>query len=109
MKSHLNDNLRLMLLLCLYANDRATPAVAEPLPIVSYSMENGNAGGQTYFDDAYGGPGASGDPNAAGSFLSGGLGQLTNGLFASATDIFDDQWVGAPTSRTASTTSILRR
>ena len=97
MKSHqrgLFVDGHLVLMLCMVGTYCAAPSMAETLPIISYSMENGNAGGQTYFDDAYGGPGATGNPNAAGSFLSGGLGQLTNGLFASATDIFDDQWIG---------------
>ena len=57
-------------------------------------MENGESGSQTYYDDTYGGLGATGNPNASGSFLNGGLGQLTNNVFAVGTDIFDDEWVG---------------
>src|SRR6476620_10898816 len=79
---------------CIFAPALATRVLAVPLPIITYSMQNGVSGSQTYYDDAYGGPGASGNPNVAGSFLSGGLGQLTNGLFAAPTDIFDDEWVG---------------
>ncbi len=85
---------RVVLVLCAMAAYCAVPTFADTLPIISYAMENGDAGGQSYFDDTYGGPGATGNPNVAGSFLSGGLGQLTNGLFASASDIFDDEWVG---------------
>ena len=69
-------------------------AVADFLPIVSYSMLNGESGSQTYYDDTYGGLGAIGNPNASGSFLSGGLGQLRNSLFAAPADILDDEWVG---------------
>ena len=72
----------------------AATSQAAVLPIASYSMQNGESGSQTYYDDTYGGPGSSGNPNVSGSFLSGGLGQLTNGLFAAPTDIFDDEWVG---------------
>jgi hypothetical protein len=85
---------QLVLLLYLVSTCCAAPAIADTLPIISYSMENGDAGGQTYFDDTYGGPGATGNPNVAGSFLSGGLGQLTNNLFALPSDIFDDEWIG---------------
>jgi hypothetical protein len=85
---------RLAALLYVVGAFGAAPVIADTLPIVSYSMENGDLGFQTYFDDTYGGPGATGNPSVAGSFLSGGLGQLTNGLFASDTDIFDDEWIG---------------
>jgi hypothetical protein len=71
----------------------ALPALAAPISIATYSMQNGQSGSQTYFDDGYGGPGATGNPNASGSFLSGGLGQLTDGIL-SPTDIFDDRWIG---------------
>ena len=64
------------------ASQFAIPVLANPLPIVTYSMLNGESGSQTYYDDTYGGPGSSGNPTVSGSFLSGGLGQLTNGLFA---------------------------
>jgi hypothetical protein len=72
----------------------ATAVSAVGLPIASYSMENGQSGSQTYYDDTYGGLGATGNPGVAGSPLSGGLGQLTDGVFADDTDIFDDDWVG---------------
>jgi hypothetical protein len=70
----------------------SAPIMADTLAIVSYSMENGEAGAQTYFDDTYGGPGATGNPNVAGSLLSGGLGQLTNGSLAVPPDIVE--WIG---------------
>jgi F5/8 type C domain len=79
---------------CLLGILAAGHAFANPLPIASYSMENGESGSQTYYDDTYGGVGSTGNPNASGSFLSGGRGQLTNGVFAVGTDIFDDEWVG---------------
>jgi hypothetical protein len=72
----------------------ARPASAVPLTIASYSMENGESGSQTYYDDTYGGIGSSGNPNVSDSFLSGGLGQLANNVFANGADIFDDEWVG---------------
>ena len=72
----------------------ATTILAVPLSIASYAMPNGESGSQTYYDDTYGGPGASGNPGVSGSPLSGGLGQLTNGLFAAPADIFDDEWIG---------------
>lgn len=67
---------------------------ADLLSIASYSMQNGEAGSQSYYDDSYGGGGSSGNPAVSGSFLSGGLGQLTNSVFAAGNDIFDDEWVG---------------
>ena len=85
---------RLAICSCLVTICVSGAAFAVPLPIVSYSMENGESGSQTYYDDAYGGIGATGNPNASGSFLSGGLGQLTNNVFANGADIFDDEWVG---------------
>lgn len=72
----------------------SAPALAAVLPISTYSLENGESGSQTYYDDTYGGVGSTGNPNVSGSFLSGGLGQLTNGVFAAPADIFDDEWVG---------------
>src|SRR5262245_5449555 len=83
-----------LLCACILPYSVATRALADPLPILTYSMQNGESGSQTYYDDIYGGPGSSGNPNVSGSFLSGGLGQLTNGLFANGGDIFDDEWVG---------------
>ncbi|MFM9957744.1 MAG: hypothetical protein ACKVZJ_06690 [Phycisphaerales bacterium] len=60
---------------------------------VSYDMVNGRSGFGTYRDDTYNG---SGNPNLDSSFLSGGLGQLTDGVIGTD-DIFDNNffdWVG---------------
>ncbi|MDY7107275.1 MAG: fibronectin type III domain-containing protein, partial [Planctomycetota bacterium] len=46
---------------------------------VSYDMLNGETGTYTYFDDEYDGDGDNGEPLAP---LSGGLGDLTNGVIA---------------------------
>lgn len=74
----------------------AMPAAAAVLSPVSYSMVNGRSGFQRYIDETYAGPGASGDPFADYSFLSGGLGQLTDGVIGGndilANNSFD--WVG---------------
>jgi len=71
-------------------------ASAATLSPVSYSMVNGRTGFQNYLDETYGGPGASGNPLAASSFLSGGLGQLADGVIGTndilANGSFD--WVG---------------
>ena len=52
-------------------------AVVNP---TSYDMPNGNVGSYTYFDDTYNG---SGNIGAPGSPLTGGLGDLTDGVVAS--------------------------
>ena len=68
-------------------------ASAAILPIANYSMENGQSGFTTYHDDTYNG---AGNPNADGSFLSGGTGQLTDGVLGTD-DIFNNgvfDWVG---------------
>ena len=49
------------------------------LPIVSYDMLNGEQGSLTYFDDSYNGEGDNTVPLAP---LSGGVGDLTDGIFA---------------------------
>lgn len=71
-------------------------ASAATLSPVSYSMINGRTGFQNYLDETYGGPGATGNPLVASSFLSGGLGQLTDGVIGTndilANGSFD--WVG---------------
>lgn len=71
-------------------------ASAATLSPVSYSMVNGRTGFQNYLDETYGGPGASGNPLVASSLLSGGLGQLTDGVIGTndilANGSFD--WVG---------------
>lgn len=63
---------------------------------VSYDMINGRSGFNSYRDETYGGPGAMGNPAADSSFLSGGLGQLTDGVVGT-NSIFDNasfDWVG---------------
>jgi hypothetical protein len=45
----------------------------------SYDMNNGDTGSYTYHDNTYNG---SGDPNVDNSYLSGGLGMLTDGIIA---------------------------
>ncbi|TNF64684.1 MAG: VPLPA-CTERM sorting domain-containing protein [Rhodobacteraceae bacterium] len=53
---------------------------AAPVQPVSYSIPNGNTGTYTYFDDSYDAPGA---PIASvGALLTGGLGDLTDGIIA---------------------------
>ena len=57
----------------------ASNLFAAQLIPVSYSMNNGDSHSfKTFHDDTYNG---SGNPNLDTSFLSGGLGQLTDGLF----------------------------
>lgn len=57
----------------------AGAASASTLTPVSYDMPNGSAGSFTYFDGSYSG---SGDKSIAGAALSGGLGDLTDGVIA---------------------------
>ncbi len=52
---------------------------AVPIRPVSYDMLNGNTGSYTYWDESYSG---SGDPYEDGSYLSGGLGDLTDSVIA---------------------------
>ena len=47
---------------------------------VSYSMQNGETGSYTYWDDSYNAPGAPTTTSKA--FLSGGVGDLTDGVIA---------------------------
>lgn len=72
------------------------PAFADTLSPISYSMVNGRSGFNSYRDETYGGPGATGNPNADSSFLAGGLGQLTDGTVGTddilANSSFD--WLG---------------
>jgi LruC domain-containing protein len=71
----------------------ALPAVASPssscvsvqIPVVSYSMLNGETGSFTYWDDAYSG---SGSRTTSLSPLSGGLGELTDGVVATSNWMF---------------------
>ena len=63
---------------------------------VSYAMQNGQSGANSYRDDTYGGPNATGNPAVNGSSLAGGLGQLTDNTIGTD-DIFDNtsfEWVG---------------
>jgi hypothetical protein len=70
---------------------------------VSYDMPNGGACSWTYYDDTYSG---SGNHMISGSFLSGGLGQLTDGV--TGVDYWADdlgsghayEWVGWQTNPT---------
>ncbi len=52
-------------------------AAQVPLPVQSYSMRNGMAGTLSYFDDSYNG---AGNNSSALSPLSGGTGDLTDGV-----------------------------
>lgn len=61
--------------LCMTAG-MATASTVSP---VSYDMPNGSTGSFTYFDDSYSGSGNKAVPGAA---LSGGLGDLTDGVIA---------------------------
>ncbi len=54
-------------------------ASADELKAKSYDMLNGETGSFTYWDDSYNG---SGNPTQSGSALSGGLGDLTDGVIA---------------------------
>ena len=49
------------------------------LTVQSYTMQNGETGAYTYWDDTYDG---SGSPTTSGALLSGGVGQLTDGVVA---------------------------
>ena len=76
----------------------AIPALAQAATVIptSYDMPNGQTSGTfDFFDDSYSG---SGDTTVAGAALSGGLGQLTDGVFAPSSwyDPYDGTgaWVG---------------
>jgi len=56
-----------------------TPAWGAPVMPQSYEMINGGTGTYTYWDDSYTG---SGNQNVSYSYLSGGLGDLTDGVIA---------------------------
>lgn len=64
----------------------ATGAAAAPLHVASYDMQNGEEytsfGGWEYFDETYSG---SGDTTTARAALSGGTGDLTDGVIGTAT------------------------
>jgi len=57
----------------------AVPALAVPIAVTSYNMQNGQAGSFTYWDDSYNGSGSTTTSLAA---LSGGTGDLTDGVIA---------------------------
>lgn len=59
----------------------ATPAFASSVPVASYDMPNGGSGSYHYWDLNYTGAGATSTDGAA---LSGGLGDLTDGVVAPA-------------------------
>lgn len=61
--------------ICLFS----AAAVAAPVPPVSYDMPNGNTGSYNYWDDTYSGSGDRQSDNAA---LTGGTGDLTDGVIA---------------------------
>lgn len=65
----------------------ATGAMADELFAKSYDMLNGEIGSFTYLDDSYNG---SGNPGQSGSALSGGLGDLTDGIIA------NQNWFSTP-------------
>lgn len=68
-----------MKLTCLWALAAlfALPTQAAVVSPQSYSLPNGNVGSFVYFDGSYTG---SGDVNSAGAALTGGLGDLTDGI-----------------------------
>jgi MYXO-CTERM domain-containing protein len=73
-------------------------ALAIQVVPISYSMPNGVAGAFTYFDDSYNG---SGCVTCAGSALSGGKGDLTDGVLANANWFSSPgPWVGWSTNPT---------
>lgn len=55
-------------------------AIAAPVHPVSYTIPNGSTGSFTYWDDTYDAPGA--PKTTTGAPLSGGLGDLTDGIIA---------------------------
>ncbi|OWV34278.1 hypothetical protein B5C34_12970 [Pacificimonas flava] len=57
------------------------PAAASLIPVASYDMLNGGSGTYNYWDDSYDGAGSRTTDYAA---LTGGTGQLTDGIIASA-------------------------
>lgn len=69
-----------------------TAADASPISATSYNTVNGNTGSYQYWDDTYSG---SGDVTQNGAALSGGLGDLTNGVIA-ANNWFTDEAPAGP-------------
>lgn len=65
----------------------ASAAMAASVNPISYDMPNGERGSYTYYDDSYTGAGSKTTPLAA---LTGGLGDLTDGVIAS------DNWNRVP-------------
>lgn len=70
----------------------ATCAVAVPVQPISYDMPNGSSGSYQYWDESYNG---SGNPFVNGSTLSGGTGDLTNGVIATQNWFIVEQPSGA--------------
>ena len=64
---------------CLIGALGLTPAIAQTIFPTSYDMLNGNNENNFYLDRSYDG---SGDPTQPNSFLSGGLGDLADGIIA---------------------------
>jgi hypothetical protein len=62
-----------------FAATMGMAAQAASVSPTSYSMLNGETGSYQYWDESYGGPGATGNPGVSKSALSGGLGDLTDG------------------------------
>lgn len=60
----------------------ASTAMATPIKPTAYDMPNGNTGAFNYWDESYGGTGATGNPLVDGSPLAGGLGDLTDGFIS---------------------------
>ena len=56
----------------------------------SYDHVNGGTGSYTYFDDSYSGKG---NPAVAQSYLSGGLGELTDGVIVNGNWNVNGNWV----------------
>lgn len=72
----------LSLVLALSAGVAAVPAQAVSIPVSSYSMPNGGTGSFNYWDESYSGAGSTTTDGAA---LSGGTGDLTDGIIANNT------------------------
>ncbi|MEV8465461.1 VPLPA-CTERM sorting domain-containing protein [Fluviibacterium sp. DFM31] len=72
----------------------ATSALAVSVSPTSYSMPNGNTGSYWYFDDSYNGSGSTTTVNAP---LSGGTGDLTDGVIATQNWTVVEPPAGSPT------------
>lgn len=74
----------------------AGSANAVPVNPISYDMPNGNSGSYHYWDESYGGVGATGNPGIDGSPLAGGLGDLTDGVIAPDNWFVTESPISAP-------------